>query len=551
MQRFTFSWKWLVVLAFILYLPSFQNDFFWDDYVFFVDNIYTTSWQYFPEIFTQSTTSGAGAISNYYRPLTSLSFLMDRTLWGLSPFGFHLTNTFLHAGVGVLIFLILQKLTFGRLSSWFVAVLFLIHPIQPEAVAYINSRGDSLYTFFMVLGLFTLVSFISTTKEKVLLAVLPAITLASLLSKELAISSAGVYGLGWFITWIQSKKDFKNFITKTRFTLMGIGASLITTLGYIFVRFRYLNFLDSFDFSSVDPAYAESMFVRLFTFGKIFFVYIQTLIVPYNLHYIRSTEIPVTITSWFIGMLFMIIGVYCLSFWEWRSKKSVWIGFGWSWFLGTLVPVSGIVALNQPLLHHWLYLPSMGFFIVVVRIAQLFVAPYVSKQRIQAGVVVSVGALSYLSYQQIQLWGSPIDFYEQNLQYVSSPQLSINLCGEYADLQQYEKAIEHCDAARESKEPFTFYKSGLVYQDAKRWSEAEAILQEGITLYPDYQLNYQAIINLYEQQDRYQEALEYAQTLSTYYPKDWQVWYKIGQLAEKLGDKVESENAFKISDALK
>lgn len=185
----------LLAAVFFAYFSSLTNPFIWDDEQFITSNVYV---QHFAldKIFTQSTTSGAGIVSNYYRPITTLSFAIDSKIWsfgstqdkGMNTFGFHLNNLMLHAGVGILLFFFLLELGIGQLWSFFIALIFLIHPVQTEAVSYINSRGDSLYALFLFASLFL---FFRAMSQKGILLYIEALGLyaLSIFSKEIAVAA--------------------------------------------------------------------------------------------------------------------------------------------------------------------------------------------------------------------------------------------------------------------------------------------------------------------------------------------------------------------------
>ena len=97
--------------------------------------------------------AGSGTVTNYYRPLVSLSFALNWVTSGLDPTGYHLINNSLHVASALLVFLILASATQSPLGAWIGAFLFLIHPLQTEAVTYIAGRSDPLHLFFLLLSL--------------------------------------------------------------------------------------------------------------------------------------------------------------------------------------------------------------------------------------------------------------------------------------------------------------------------------------------------------------------------------------------------------------
>ena len=99
----------LVVLTIVSYASSLNNAFVWDDEQFIYNNNYVKQFVV-SKLWTENTIAGAGQTSTYYRPLTTFSFAVDHAIWGLNPFGFHLTNTLLHMGAGILLSALLALL---------------------------------------------------------------------------------------------------------------------------------------------------------------------------------------------------------------------------------------------------------------------------------------------------------------------------------------------------------------------------------------------------------------------------------------------------------
>ncbi|MDP2643545.1 MAG: hypothetical protein Q8P24_01255, partial [Desulfobacterales bacterium] len=97
--------------------------------------------------------SGATKLTNYWAPLTWLSFIVDYEINGKNPGGYHLTNVLFHATNAVLLFLFLKQSTGSHWRSGFVAALFALHPLHVESVAWVTERKDVLSTFFWMLAL--------------------------------------------------------------------------------------------------------------------------------------------------------------------------------------------------------------------------------------------------------------------------------------------------------------------------------------------------------------------------------------------------------------
>jgi tetratricopeptide (TPR) repeat protein len=135
-------WRWAILsgVGLVLYAGALRAGFVWDDLLTAVPA------RPLGEVLTRRTGS-------YYRPLVMLSFALDRTLWGASPAGFHLTNVLLHVAVAGLLASFAAAVGLGAGASTAAALVFLAHPVQTEAVTYVSGRTDVLCALFALLGL--------------------------------------------------------------------------------------------------------------------------------------------------------------------------------------------------------------------------------------------------------------------------------------------------------------------------------------------------------------------------------------------------------------
>jgi len=161
----------ILLVSCAVYSNTLLNDFLYDDTGQVLENRWIRDVKYIPVIFSKSVWSfqDETVISNYYRPLMHLFFLLNYHVFGLRPWGFHLLNVLFHAGVSVLVFVISARLLRASsnpspltengfagslLSPPFVgALLFAAHPIHTEAVAWVSGVPELSYTFFFLLSL--------------------------------------------------------------------------------------------------------------------------------------------------------------------------------------------------------------------------------------------------------------------------------------------------------------------------------------------------------------------------------------------------------------
>lgn len=565
----------LVLVGVLTYLPSVGNQFLWDDEQFIYRNQYVLNFD-LSNLLSQSVTTGAGNVSNYYRPLTSLTFAFDHWLWGLRPFGFHLTNTFFHVGTGVLIFLILRELGFDGLDkkkrsnfikkffvkgkndlvswrdpSWWLALIFLVHPIQTEAVVYVNSRGDSLYAALSMLGLYVFTRSLNNhslriktwifNSKQLLVAAVVSFWLA-LFAKEIALATVGLYGLVLGIYLVRDYRAWRAEFTKVKDQFYTVLALVASAGIYLWLRSSWWNFQDSFNFYTGQNIYTQSLWVRLITFTRIVIVYFRLLLWPYPLHMERTVEIMTT--PWQIwSVLFVVVvgGWIASSVWEWRQHRTAWIGCGGIWFAVMLAPVSGIIPINGLLYEHWLYLPMVGFFLALCRWLQLvinkfpIVASFISDYKYWL-LIPLFSIWAALTIRQNYLWRAPIPFYEYTLKHTDSARLHNNLAMAYDQADLFEKAVNEYQTAISLADvyPQTHHNLAQTYLELGQVDQARTEYERALAMSPSFHFSYLPLINIYVSQGEFQLAYNLAIKLKKLFPDDQRVRQIVEELKVKL-----------------
>ena len=139
----------IVAATLLVYANALGNAFLWDDHFLVVGNTAIKHWANVATIFVHPLFPDAIG-SRYYRPLQTLTYLLDYQLWGLRPWGFHLTNMLLHAGTAVLLYRLGLVVLRDARAALAGALLFAVHPIHTEAVTYVSGRSDPLAAFLML-----------------------------------------------------------------------------------------------------------------------------------------------------------------------------------------------------------------------------------------------------------------------------------------------------------------------------------------------------------------------------------------------------------------
>lgn len=491
----------LFFLTLCCYLPFIRSPFIWDDQQFVTDNQTIQSFN-LAKMFSESTTAGAGILSNYYRPLTSLSFAIDAGWWGNNPIGFHLTNLSLHLTAGLLLFWLLTNLKVSQRWRFWITAFFLLHPVQTEAVSYISSRGDSLSAVFLLLGInffwlslqkkFTIFSLYDLRlkfSRLCLLVLSSVLLLLAVLSKELALAGLGFYGLVLVLNLFQKQENIRLLFSKYLPATLSITIMLILGLGYSYLRQTSLNFDPHFDYSVVDPQYSSSIVVRLLTFTRALPKYIGTFALPFLLHMDHVLPVIHTVVNPWTILVILAIFIFCwLSVIEIKRLQTLWFGFGLLWFFIGLTPVSGIIPVNGLFYEHWLYIPIIGLLISSGALLRLIFFQLkklkLPKQFLQLTNDVQLYLLSFwlivmmsITIKQNYIWSDHIRFYEYTLRFSQTARLYNNLAMAQAEKGNLTKAFEN-------------YRKAL-------------------SISPSYPQIYHNLGNLFESQGKSKEALEY------------------------------------------
>lgn len=499
--------KKLVVLFFLacfIYAFSFGNEFIWDDEQFIVKNVLVQNLSSWPNYFTTSTTAGAGIESNYYRPLTTLSFAIDHAIWGAHPFGFHLTNTLLHALGGVLVFIFLRELLrFHSLDrrleqvAYLTAIAFVVHPAQVEAVAYINSRGDSLS---LVYGLLTVLGTIKLQQEKsdnrrILLGVGSFFSyLIVLLTKE-----SGIVWVGIVLFYILFLRVHGKKIRPGVFVVAGF--QLATAFVYLALRFTVLQFQSTQEIWGVSSVYANSLIIRLGTFfTQAVPQYVEVLFWPKDLRMERDVAIirdlqliPITSFILLFTLLAVVVGasIYLLKK---REKLSHPFFIGAVLFAILMLPFTNIMPLNGIMYEHWLYAPMIGWWLICI-----YFLDRVLSRKFYLIVLITVFIFwGVLSVRQIFIWKSPMTLYPHILQYTNSARVHMNLGMAYAEQKNNEQALYHYNTAVElaDRYPQTHHNIGNIYLATGEYEKAAGEYEKALAIDPYFTFSLDLLIQL-------------------------------------------------------
>ncbi len=525
------KFPWLTVLIITLvgiavYLSSLSGEFIWDDIHFISDNTYLRSPSYLPLIMTGDVAAGSGEVYNYYRPLTTVTYLFDFSFWGLNPAGYHISGILLHILVALAVYYLLRLLFKDPLLAFIAALLYLVHPIQTETVAYISGRPDSLAALFM------LACFISYLKQQAagsipLIFLSISLYLLALLSRENSVVLPGLL----LLYHISFRKKIR---------LSGFLPLVIMAGGYIILRSVLLD-------KAVIPT---TLIERLPGFFFALTGYLRLIILPVNLHqeygYLLFQPDNLLVLA---GILLATLMV-TLAVRSWVKKRGGILFFSVFWFFISISPVSGIYPIKAYIAEHWLYLPSIGIFTILAS-GYLFLLRR-GKYRIPIIGLGIAGILFYgiLTTKQNRYFHEPLTFYERTLAYTpTSARMHNNLGNIYFTRGREEDAIRSYREAIELEPgyPNPYNNLGNVFYRSGDYDKAVPLFIQAIKLNPGYGAAYNNLGIIYCRRGDTEEGIRLLKRSAALNPNDADTLYNLGVIYDMIGRPAEAAASYRAS----
>jgi protein O-mannosyl-transferase len=488
----------------------------------------------------------AWAFTTFYatnwHPLTWISHMIDCQFFGTDAGRHLLVNALIHVANTLLVFCFLLRTTHARWPSALVAALFALHPLHVESVAWASERKDTLSTFF---GLLSLIGYIRYAEG-------PSTSRYAWVAITLAL---GLLAKPMLVTWpfVMLLLDYWPL---RRFRASQVGGQRSTVsdlvieklpLFVLVVASVMITFLAQSHGGAVrtfaDAPVALRLSNALVSYGR----YLLLTFWPHHLA-VYYPLAPMGIPAWqIVGAAFLLIGITTFCLFQRRTRPYLIVG--WLWFLGTLVPVIGLVQVGgQTMADRYFYIPSIGLFIALV----FGLADVAKSWRVTRWLSLGIAGgvlliLATLTNAQIQRWRDSFTLFEHTLA-VTPPNLQIerNLGLAFGDRGRYDEAAAHFEKAL-LIDP-NFY-DGLVGMGVTRGFQGrlpEAIdyFQAAIRYQPDTPEGHVQLGLILWKQNRDQAALEEMRRASQLAPKDAEIRADFALALELVGKIPESIEQF-------
>lgn len=431
----------IVICAFTLaaFARIFAGDFHYDDISTILENSHLDGWRTF-----------VGHLDHMVRPVLYATFLFDRSVYGTNPAGYHLLNLLLHMGSGLLIYLIFtraEKENDSLIPFW-IALLFLIHPIATETVTYISGRASGLMTFFYLFAFFLYIK-VSEHSDAVKLrwlylsgSVLSLVL--SLGSKETAVTFPLALLL-WDLLMRRLKGPSLRSAILSGHLPFWIVLLLAATWASVHPRYTALA-----QFSFTLRPFWDNALSELhgIAYGLVLFF------TPWNQNFDHHLPEFHSLFQWPLPLdLLLLSGTVAIGLFSWRRHPLV--AFGLGWFFLQLLPIS-LIPRNDLLSERNLYLPSIGLFLAIValgslstqRFSTVLPRPGIFRFASMGLAAVAVLALCFFTYQRNQLYQDRLSLWSDAV--LKSPAKARphnNLGYAYAIRGDWDRAIEEFRAA--------------------------------------------------------------------------------------------------------
>ena len=523
----------VAVITCAVYFTSLRNEFVeWDDSIYVFENPYIRSlnFSFFRWAFFDFHAGN-------WHPLTWISHAVDYALWGLNPWGHHLTNVILHSlNASIVVLLImglieaLQKTTIVNerpmnermtlMVGGVTGILFGLHPLHVESVAWVAERKDLLCALFFLLSMTVYAKYgtlahaetphpgsESRYLKKLYLLSLGSFTLA-LLSKPMAVTlPVCLLMLDWYpLKRIRSFRTFRiAFVEKVPFFALSLASSLLTILAQAAG-------------GSIVPIEYAPVSTRMLVASKALVVYLGKMTVPLNLVPFYPYPSGVSLLSLdYLFSVVLVLGItmVCIVV----IKRHELLLSVWGYYVVTLMPVLGIVQIgNQFMADRYAYLPGLGpFFLMGLATAWLFEKVNALQRWSRPATLVCAAAaigvlvsLSYLTVKQIGVWQNSIDLwtYVIKKEPVRAPLAYYNRGVYYAKKGQVDRALNDFTKTiiLDPSDYQAYYNLGVLYGSTGLFDMAIECFSTAIMINQSYDMAYLNRGSYYARTGRMEQA---------------------------------------------
>jgi tetratricopeptide (TPR) repeat protein len=536
-----------------MYWPVFHHDFVkYDDPDYVTENPHVLRGLTWANVSWAFRTGLAGS----WHPLTWLSHLVDVQLFGLNAGWHHLTNLLFHAANAVLLFLVLQRMTGTAWRSAVVAALFALHPLHVESVAWVAERKDVLSAFFFILTLGAYVRYAEkvssvecrvterepgTRKRGVYYALALVFFALGLMSKPMLVTLPFVLLLldYWPLRRLELSTLNSRLSTLRRLVLEKLPfLALSLTVSILTLVFQQkAGAMNSLEASPLEFRISNALisYVR----------YAAKMLWPAKLavFYPAPAQWPV---EWVMGAAVLLAGLTVGS--VWLAQRAPYIPFGWFWYLGTLVPVVGLIQVGQQAMaDRYSYIPLIGLFVAVVwMVSEIPTRRPAFKNWVEALAAAAVMACAVLTWRQVSYWKNNTSLFRHALEATCDNAVAQNNLGVgLLTAGNVTEAEPHfAEAVRIHRNYLEALVNLALCRDQQgHLGEAADLYERALSIRSSVSAHYN-LANLRAKQDKPVEAEAHFRAALELNPEFVGAWYNLGILKAKQGQSEQAAQCY-------
>ena len=467
---------------------------------------------------------------NYWHPLTWLSHMLDVSLYGMDAGRHHLVNVFFHIISTLLLFLAFNQMTGSIWRSAFVAALFALHPINVESVAWVAERKNVLSTFFWMLTLLAYSAYQQRPGGVRYLLVVLAFGLG-LLAKPMLVTLPFVLLLldYWPFKRIEFQSPIRtSFGTASRLILEKLPLFILSVLS-VYVSSASVQGMGnvlSFEDLPLNLRLANGLVAYVKYIGKFIF--------PYHLavYYPFPEQIPLWQPLTALALL-LFISIYAFF----TLKQKPYLMVGWLWYLGTLIPVIGLVQVGlwPEMADRWAYVPLIGLFVMLAwGVPDIFMRWRYKRILLVCFSGTALTALLFLSHIQIGHWRDSITLFEHGIRVTGGTwNMHNNLADALNKQGRSSAAIRHFYHALKLDPPEpegVYYNLAVAFTALGRHPEAIQHYSEALKINSNYTAAHINLGAVFAKQGNITEATHHYHAALRLEPDSYQANFNLGNI---------------------
>ena len=574
----------VLAVTFLGYLGTLRYDFVYDDVHVIVENGSVHSWRFLPRYFTEHLWFFEPGMTNYYRPIFLVWLVLNHTLFGLNPIGYHLTTVLAHVTVTLLVFHLTRRLTGDQATAAIAALLFGLHPAHIEGVAWVSGVSETLLAIFFIGSFLCYLRYRDLDAGRGKLWLVAALVLAALavFEKETGIvlpmmifAYELIFDAGRKGRAIRGEEDARSEkasegVERFRMALVRSLPFVVVTVLYLLARINALGAIGR----TKTPL---SLATLIFTWPSLLWAYVKILAWPVRLSAFYDTPYvtrPGLLEFWLPLAAIAAVGG---AIW-WLVRKRPAGRFALVWLIVPVVPLLNLTVFGPGELVHdrYMFLPSVGFVVIVALAVRrlragnsvLFGLPTV---QVLAALILASGSGVALAYQHVN-WSSNLVLFQHSLEiapnsktakgslaealivrgmYVEGARLFQELLDQDPESSELNHnmgfALNAAGKPREAEpylmraielkplQPDAHYLLGVVRLTMNRLDEAETPFREAVRISPDVAFYHYGLASWFKMRGDLREALQEFERELVINPNFAMAQNQIAEIKARLG----------------